>query len=74
MIAAVPLTWLQLRRDKTRLLMAILGVSFAVVLIFMQLGFREALFSSSVRYHNAFDYDLALISPKTDFIVRPASF
>jgi len=74
MIAAVPLTWLQLKRDRTRLLMAILGVSFAVVLIFMQLGFREALFSSSVRYHNAFDYDLAMISPKTDFIVRPVSF
>lgn len=74
MIVAVPLTWLQLKREKTRLAMAILGVGFAVVLIFMQLGFRDALFDSSVRYHNTLDYDLAMISPKTDFIVRPAGF
>ncbi|MDJ0849405.1 MAG: ABC transporter permease DevC [Myxococcota bacterium] len=74
MIAAVPLTWLQLRREKTRLAMAILGVTFAVVLVFMQLGFRDALFDGSVRYHDAFHYDLAMISPKTDFIVRPEGF
>jgi len=74
MIAAIPLTWLQLKREKTRLAMAVLGVGFAVVLVFMQLGFRDALFEGSVRYHNAFNYDLAMISPKTDFIVRPESF
>ncbi len=74
MIAAVPLTWLQLRHEKTRLVMAILGVTFAVVLVFMQLGFRDALFDGSVRYHNAFHYDLAMVSPKTDFIVRPEGF
>ena len=66
MVAAIPLTWLQLKREKTRLAMAVLGVGFAVVLVFMQLGFRDALFEGSVRYHNAFDYDLAMISPKTD--------
>jgi putative ABC transport system permease protein len=50
------------------------GVAFAVVLILMQLGFREALFKSAVRYHEALDYDLALLSPKTPFIVYPQSF
>jgi putative ABC transport system permease protein len=45
-----------------------------VVLILMQLGFREALFKSAVRYHEALDYDLALLSPKTPFIVYPQSF
>ena len=74
MVAAIPLTWLQLKREKTRLAMAVLGVGFAVVLVFMQLGFRDALFEGSVRYHNAFHYDLAMISPKTDFIVRPEGF
>jgi len=49
-------------------------VAFAVVLILMQLGFREALFKSAVRYHEALDYDLALLSPKTPFIVYPQSF
>ena len=74
MVAAIPLTWLQLKREKTRLAMAVLGVGFAVVLVFMQLGFRDALFEGSVRYHNSFYYDLAMISPKTDFIVRPEGF
>jgi putative ABC transport system permease protein len=74
MILAIPLAWLQLKREKFRLLVALAGVSFAVVLIFMQLGFQDALFESSVRYHQTFSYDLAMISPKMDFIVQPKGF
>jgi len=74
MTLAIPLAWLQLKREKFRLLVALAGVSFAVVLIFMQLGFQDALFDSSVRYHQTFSYDLAMISPKTDFIVQPEGF
>ena len=74
MVCAVPIAWLQLTRDKVRLLVAIAGVAFAVVLVCMQLGFQEAMFSSSVRYHRSLRYDLAMISPKTGFIVQPASF
>jgi putative ABC transport system permease protein len=71
---AIPLSWLQLSREKLRMLVALAGVGFAVVLIFMQLGFREALFDSSVRYHREFLFDLALISPSTQFIVQPDVF
>ena len=74
MTLAIPLAWLQLKREKLRLLVALSGVGFAVVLIFMQLGFQDALFDSSVRYHKTFVYDLAMISPKTDFIVLPEGF
>jgi putative ABC transport system permease protein len=74
MTLAIPLAWLQLKREKFRMLVALSGVSFAVVLIFMQLGFQDALFDSSVRYHQTFSYDLAMISPKTDFIVQPEGF
>jgi putative ABC transport system permease protein len=49
-------------------------VAFAVVLVCMQLGFQDALFRSSVRYHQSLAYDLAMLSPKTDFIVRPEGF
>ncbi len=70
----VPIAWLQLKREKLRLLAAIAGVTFGVVLIFVQLGFQEALFASAVRYHQTLGYDLALLSPRTDFIVRPVSF
>lgn len=74
MIRRVPVAWLQLKREKLRLLAAIAGVTFGVVLIFVQLGFQEALFASSVRYHKTLGYDIALVSPKTDFIVQPVSF
>jgi putative ABC transport system permease protein len=70
----IPLAWLQLSREPLRLAVVVAGVAFAVVLILMQLGFREALFKSAVRYHEAIDYDLALLSPKTPFIVYAQSF
>jgi putative ABC transport system permease protein len=71
---AIPLAWLQISREKLRMVVAVLGVAFAVVLIFMQLGFREALFESAVRYHGSFDYDIALFSKKSNFIVQPEQF
>jgi putative ABC transport system permease protein len=74
MIAAIPLAWLQLSREKFRFVTAVAGVVFAVILILVQLGFQEALFDSAVTYHGAFDYDLALINPKTQFIVQPQHF
>ncbi len=74
MLLAIPLAWMQLKREKLRLLVALSGAAFAVILIFMQLGFQTALYRSSVRLHSNFDYDIALISPKTDFIVQPESF
>lgn len=70
----IPLAWLQLTREPLRLAIALAGVAFAVVLILMQLGFRDAMFESAVRYHQALDYDLAMVSPKTHFIVQPESF
>ncbi len=70
----IPLGWLQLKREKLRFAVALLGVSFAVVLILMQLGFREALFRSSVRFHDALDADLVLIAHDMAFIVGPSSF
>jgi hypothetical protein len=45
---AIPLAWLQLTYQKGRLAIAIAGVMFAVILIAMQLGFRDALFKSAV--------------------------
>ncbi len=74
MIGRVPIAWLQLTREKLRLLAAIAGVTFGVVLIFVQLGFQRALFDSAVRFHSTIDYDIAIISPKTDTIVRAESF
>jgi putative ABC transport system permease protein len=74
MFGSIPLGWLQLRAQKLRLVAAIMGITFAVILIFVQLEFREALFVSAVRYHTAMDFDLAMLSPKTDFMVSSKQF
>ena len=70
----MPLGWLQLKHKPLRLLVALSGIAFAVLLIMMQLGFRSALFESAVRFHERFDYDIALFSPDSVFIVRPQTF
>ena len=70
----IPLGWLQLKKEKLRFAVALLGVAFAVILILMQLGFREAMFGSAVRYHESLRYDIALVSPEMSFIVQPRSF
>ena len=69
-----PLGWMQLRHKPLRLVVALLGISFAVLLIMMQLGFRSALFESAVRFHERLNYDIALFSPDSVFIVRPQPF
>ncbi len=64
---AVPYAWLQLSHDKLKLAAAVGGITFAVMLVFMQLGLRAALFGRSVRLHRAMDYDLIMLSPRTTF-------
>ena len=70
----IPLGWLQLKKEKLRFAVALLGVAFAVVLILMQLGFREAMFSSAVRYHEHLRFDVALVSPEMPYIALPRPF
>ena len=71
---SLPLAWLQLTRDKVRLTVAVVGVTFAVVLMLMQLGFRSALYDSAVRLHSRFDGELFLISPQSAYLVTMKSF
>ncbi|MDX2254258.1 MAG: FtsX-like permease family protein [Pseudanabaenaceae cyanobacterium bins.39] len=74
MIFAVPLAWLQLTYEKSRLLVAIAGITFAVVLIFLQLGFRDALFTSAVRMQSNLVGDLVIISPQSTNLVGMRNF
>jgi putative ABC transport system permease protein len=59
-----PLGWLQLRKEKSRLLVALSGIAFADVLMFMQLGFMNALYDSNTRLNRALNADIVLLSPK----------
>ena len=73
-LPTAPIGWRQLRHRPARLAVAVVGIGFAVLLIMMQLGFRAALFDSAVRFHERFDYDVALFSNDSVFIVRPHAF
>ncbi|MEO0988006.1 MAG: ABC transporter permease DevC, partial [Cyanobacteria bacterium J06639_14] len=57
-----PLGLKQLKHDPLRLLTAIAGITFADILIFMQLGFADALYTSNTQYPRALQADLVLIS------------
>ncbi|MBU6378541.1 MAG: ABC transporter permease DevC [Gammaproteobacteria bacterium] len=58
-----PLGWRQLRHNPTRLAVALGGVAFANVLIFMQLGVMGALFESAAKPVRMFNADILLMSP-----------
>lgn len=59
-----PLGWLQLNYEKSRLLVALSGIAFADILMFMQLGFQTALYDSNTRLHRSLQADIILISPQ----------
>lgn len=70
----IPLAWLMLTRQPMRLAVALAGISFAGILMFMQLGFRDGLFDASVTIHQQFDADLVLLSPRTISSIGMATF
>ena len=62
----IPLAWRQLIYEKARLLAAVAGIAFAVVLVFMQLGFQGALFDLCKTIPNNLDADLVVLSKETE--------
>ena len=74
MIRKIPLAWLQLTREKTRLAIALAGIAFADILMFMQLGFLESLYFSNVRFHQSLQGDIVLISRQSSTLLTMKSF
>ena len=70
----ITLSWRLLTRQPVRLLVALAGISFAGILMFMQLGFRDGLFDASVTAHRLFDADVVLISPRSASSVSMEAF
>ncbi|MBW4642726.1 MAG: ABC transporter permease DevC [Goleter apudmare HA4340-LM2] len=73
-MSKIPLSWLQLTREKTRLAVALAGIGFADILMFMQLGFRDALYYSNVRIHNSLQGDIVLINRQSNAVLSMRSF
>jgi len=57
-----PLAWHNLTHNRRRLAVALAGVGFAVVLMFTQLGFRNALFDTTIQIPEKLNADLILAS------------
>ncbi|MGH7998751.1 MAG: ABC transporter permease DevC [Brasilonema sp.] len=74
MMKKIPLAWLQLKREKTRLAVALAGIAFADILMFMQLGFRDSLYYSNVRFHTSLQGDIVLINNQSNALLSMKSF
>ncbi|MCC5603271.1 ABC transporter permease DevC [Nostoc favosum] len=70
----IPLAWLQLIQERSRLLVAIAGIAFADFLMFMQLGFQAALYDSNTRMHHSIKANLILMSPQAQNILNMSTF
>jgi putative ABC transport system permease protein len=68
-----PVAWLQLSHQRVRLLVAILGVAFSIILIFTQLGLRGMLFNGVTLLPENLNGDLYLISNYAE-VIRDSSF
>ncbi|NEO97345.1 MAG: FtsX-like permease family protein [Symploca sp. SIO2E9] len=69
-----PLGWLQLKHDKTRLLTALAGIAFADILIFMQFGFKNALYMTNTLFQRNLQTDIILISTQARDLTRLFTF
>jgi putative ABC transport system permease protein len=72
--AEPPLGWAQLRHQKLRLLVALAGIAFADILIFMQLGFKALLLDGSTLVHQNLRGDLVLVSKRTKSLLEGQAF
>ena len=58
----VPLAWLNLTHDRRRFVLFSLGIALAVVLIFVEYGFRNSLLDSNVLLIQKLNADLVVVS------------
>jgi putative ABC transport system permease protein len=70
----VPLAWCNLTHDRVRFALFVLGITFAVVLMFVQLGFRNALLDSNTQLHDRLRCDLVLVSPTRQTLALRETF
>jgi putative ABC transport system permease protein len=74
MILNIPLPWLQLVKQKVRFFVALAGIAFISVLMFMQIGFQDALYASATQVHKHLQGDLFLISSQYKSLTSTQSF
>ena len=71
---AARLAWRQLIFDKPKLIAAIMGVMFACLLVFMQLGFKDSLMTSAASAPIKMQADVFLMHKQTEAMWRSEKF
>ena len=74
MLRKTPLAWFQVSREKMRLAVALAGIAFADMLMFIQLGFLDALLDGATKAHQNLQADLVLINPQFQTLFYVKSF
>lgn len=74
MILTIPLALLQLTQQRLRFIVTLAGIAFVVILIFMQVGFQDALYTSATQVHTNLRADLVLISSQYQSLTSQQSF
>ena len=69
----IQLTALNLLSQKLRTVIALIGVAFSTILIFMQLGFYGSAATTATVFIDKLDFDLILMSPDYLDINRPGA-
>jgi putative ABC transport system permease protein len=70
----VHVAWHNVFQNKKRTLAAVGGISFSILLVFMQLGFLDATRTAAASLFQIFDYELGLVSERYKFLGAPDSF
>ena len=70
----IPLAWKQLASDRKRLVTAVVGVTFAIVLMLFQVGLYNAINLMVILPHQQLKGDLYLVSPDWDFFGSSRTF
>ena len=68
------LAWRQLSRQKTKMITALLGIAFACVLIFVQLGFEGALYDSARAPYKHLTGELVMVSTNFETMYSTRGF
>lgn len=68
MNAKLELAWANITHNRTRTAAGVAGVAFAILLLFMQLGFYDTSYRSSTMLLDQFDFEVALRSPQYGYL------
>jgi putative ABC transport system permease protein len=70
----LPVAWLQLKYGRSKLIAAVVGIVFADLLLWMQLGFLGAAIDSATTIHKLLRGELVILNPQTQQLTGTEPF